>query len=162
LPGGGVVTGRLTDQAGRAVAGARVFVLRRVVEGGAGGLRMAGGDRTDDGGVYRLFDLDAGVYDMRAVTGLDPVGTFGDGQWGMADGLRATAGYAPSFYPGVTSLGRARPVRVRESQELGGVDFALPRVPLATPLSTTCFWPSEPSTRATTSSGARSRDTWPR
>lgn len=132
LPRGAVVAGRLRDQAGMPVAGASVFVLRRVLERGSVALRMAGGDRTDDRGVYRVFDLDPGVYYMRAVTGLDAVTTFGDGQWEATDGRGGSVGYAPSFYPGVTSFGQARPVRVRESQELGGVDFALPRVPVAT------------------------------
>ena len=131
LPRGAVVTGRLRGDAGLPAAGATVFLLQRVSERGATSLRMAGADRTDDRGMYRVFDLDPGTYYVRAVAAPDPMVTVGGSVWRSGEGRGPADGYAPSFYPGVTRLSQARSVTVGESRELGGVDFALLRVPLA-------------------------------
>ena len=131
LPRGAVVTGRLQDDAGLPAPGASVFLLQRIGERGTMSLRMAGADRTDDRGMYRVFDLDPGTYYVRAVAVPDSTVTVGAGGWRTGEGRGPEDGYAPSFYPGVTWLSRARPVTVGESRELGGVDFALLRVPLA-------------------------------
>lgn len=131
LPRGAVVTGQLRDDAGLAAVGASVFLLQRISERGATSLRLAGAERTGDRGMYRVFDLDSGTYYVQAVAAGNPVVTSGSSVWRTGDGRSPEDGYAPSFYPGVTQLSRARPVTVGESRELGGVDFTLLRVPLA-------------------------------
>lgn len=134
LPRGSVITGRVQDDAGFPTPGVNVFVVQRITTRGSVSLRVAGADVTDDRGVYRVFDLEPGAYYVRAVGVPEPVGlAAGDGRRRMTDdSLGAATGYAPSFYPGVTRLTEARLVRVRESQELVGVDFPLRRVAFGT------------------------------
>ena len=134
LPRGAVVTGQVRDDTGFGVAGATVVLLQRVSERGVASLRVAGTDRTDDRGLYRVFDLAPGAYYVQAVAMPASAGAGGDAQFrGVVDSAAGEGvGYAPSYYPGVTRLGAARPVAVRESQELRGVDVALARMALGT------------------------------
>lgn len=134
LPRGAVLAGRLQDDAGLPVPRANVFAVRRVTNRGVVSLRVAGADVTDDRGAYRVFDLEPGRYYLRAVAMPHAVVTVGAEDWRAESDSSAGAGtgYAPSYYPGVTRLGQARPVGVRESQEVAGIDFALLRVALAT------------------------------
>lgn len=62
-------------------------------------LRLAGADRTDDRGLYRVFDLAPGVYYVRAEAMAATVGSvLEERSWGNVDGLgREGTGYAPSF-----------------------------------------------------------------
>ena len=132
LARGAVVTGLVRDDTGSPVPSASVFLLQRVRERGVVSLCLAGADRTDDRGLYRVFDLAPGVYYVRAEAMAATVGgVLDERSRGNIEGLgRDGTGYAPSFYPGVTRLQAARPVAVRESQELSGVDLALLRVAL--------------------------------
>ena len=99
LARGAVVTGLVRDETGFPVPNANVFVLQRVRERGVVSLRLAGADRTDDRGLYRVFDLAPGVYYVRAEAMAATVGSvLEERSWGNVDGLgREGTGYAPSF-----------------------------------------------------------------
>ena len=132
LARGSVITGRVVDEGGFPMVGANVFLLQRVTQRGVVELRVARTGVTDDRGVYRVFDLEPGAYYVRGMQGTQALMAVGENEWrGMDGSLRSEGyGYAATFYPGVVVAAQARAVILRESQELGGVDFALARVPL--------------------------------
>lgn len=136
LPRASVITGRIVDEGGSPLSSANVVVLRQVARRTGSGVVVAGGDLTDDRGVYRVFDLDPGEYYVRAIAVSAPwlaslerweYGGLGNGE----PAGNAPDGYEPTYYPGTNRLAQARLVTVRESQEVGGVDFAVARVPFA-------------------------------
>ena len=112
-----------------------------------------GTDRTDDRGQYRVFGLEPGDYVVSASVPRPRlnlaggrIGAFGPGggrpfdpdagvlRAGLGNGTEDSGpvGYAPSYYPGVTSLSEASRVTAGLSAEVGGVDFAVRLVPTAT------------------------------
>ncbi len=108
LPRGAAIAGRIADEHGNPMAGAVVAAMR--YRYAAGQRRLAPvteglfafltgvGAITDDLGQYRLHGLSPGDYYV--AVGLGPP-AIPDGQ--ADDGV----GYAPSFYPGTTSLAQA-------------------------------------------------------
>ena len=67
LPRGAAITGRVFDEFGDAVAGARVQVLRYQMVQGTRRLTPTGiGDQSDDTGAFRLFGLTPGDYYVSA------------------------------------------------------------------------------------------------
>jgi protocatechuate 3,4-dioxygenase beta subunit len=134
LARGGVVTGRVLDEEGEPLARAVVTVLRRQYIRGEKQLTPAGGDQTDDRGQYRIFGLSPGDYYVSATAGgLDQiVRQVIGGRGGGIDQAPESTGYAPTYYPGVTTAGDATKVKLAAAQELAGVDFQVQIVPLAT------------------------------
>ena len=152
---GGVITGRLGDEDGEPLPRALVTVQRYQYLRGERQLTPAGADQTDDRGQYRVFGLPPGDYYVSAsATGLGeligrglqqlaagvalgggrggrggPGGAFGG--FGGPDQSEAT-GYAPTYYPGVVSTAEAGKVVLGPGQEIGGVDFQIQLVALAT------------------------------
>jgi protocatechuate 3,4-dioxygenase beta subunit len=57
---GGVITGTILDEAGEAVPGTQVRVMRYAMVNGARTLQSAGNGTTDDRGVYRVYGLQPG------------------------------------------------------------------------------------------------------
>ena len=123
LPRGGVITGRIVDDAGDPVASAFVRAVRyRYVDGqrqltplaeGLEGLLTGGGGAvTDDLGQYRLYGLAPGEYYVSAL--FNPPGESAN-----------RTGYPPSFYPGTTTAADAQRVAVRIAQETQNVSFNL-------------------------------------
>src|SRR5262245_41287648 len=121
---GGVVTGRVLDEDGEALARALVTVQRYQYVRGERQLTPAGGDQTDDRGQYRVFGLPPGEYYVSAATtGLGEM--LGRGLQQLAAGIAGgrgrgpgfafaggssdseTSGYAPTYYPGVASAPEA-------------------------------------------------------
>ena len=86
--------------------GAPVQVLRHVWVSGARTLQPAGGaDRTDDQGTYRIFGLQPGEYLVTA--------TLRDERPMLRGGPAADlpdSGYAPTYFPGTSSIGDAQKV----------------------------------------------------
>ena len=121
LSRGAVITGRIVDDGGEPVAGANVTAMRfqyvsgtqRLVPGGSEG----GNDRTDDQGTYRLFGLAPGDYFVSATNRNDNFGPPGVNNT-VADG------FAPTYFPGTSSLAEATRVTVRAGQE-ASAPFAL-------------------------------------
>jgi hypothetical protein len=116
LPRGAAITGRVYDEFGDPVAGARLQVLRYQLQQGVRRLSPTGiGDESDDTGAFRLFGLTPGDYyvsaTVRALRVDDP----------SAD----AAGYAPTYYPGTGNIAEAQRVTVGLGQEMSNVSFAL-------------------------------------
>ncbi len=125
LPRGSAVTGRVFDEFGDPIAGARVQVMRLQMVQGVRRL-VAGGaaDQTDDTGAFRLFGLSPGDYFVSATL---RIGNGGGGPGGFGPGADITDGasYAPTYYPGTGSLGDAQRITLGVGQEQGNVNFAL-------------------------------------
>jgi hypothetical protein len=121
LPKGSVITGRILDEFGEPVAGARVAAMRhrflqgqrRLVPSG-GGMGMMG-DVTDDLGQYRLHGLAPGEYYVSASISA-----------GFTLDVSADrTGYAATYYPGTASATEAQRVSVTQGQETSEISFAL-------------------------------------
>jgi hypothetical protein len=147
LTRGGVITGRVLDEDGEPLARALVTVQRYQYVRGERQLTPAGGDQTDDRGQYRVFGLPPGEYYVSAsAASLGEL--IGRGLQQLAAGLAGrggrgalaafggdepvTSGYAPTYYPGVAGAAQAGQVTIAPGQELGGIDFQIQLVPLAT------------------------------
>ena len=112
---GGAIAGRLFDEYGDPVAGARVQALRQRYERGRRQLSTAGvGDQTDDTGAFRLYALPPGDYYLAA--SLRAAGAVGI--------IDATVG-VPTYYPGTSSLGEAQRLRLGPGEEMAGIGFAV-------------------------------------
>jgi carboxypeptidase family protein len=116
---GGVVTGRIVDEFGEPLAGARVSVMRhRFMQGQRRlvGVSVQGGsDVTDDIGQYRLHGLSPGEYYVSA--NINPVAT-----------LEVSAdrtGYSATYYPGTPAASEAQRITVAVGQETSEINFAL-------------------------------------
>jgi len=145
---GGVITGRVVDEDGEALARAAISVQRYQYVRGDRQLTPAGNDQTDDRGVYRVFGLAPGEYYVSV--NVNPLGqAFGRGLQQLAVNVGALggrggrggvfapeepepSGYAPTYYPGVVSAGEAGKITVGPGQEIGGIDFQIQLVALAT------------------------------
>jgi hypothetical protein len=149
LTRGGVITGRVVDEDGEALARALVTVQRFQYVRGERELVAAGGDQTDDRGQYRVFGLPPGEYFVSAsASGLSELlsrglqqlaaGLGGGGRGGGRGGFFAgpeepeATGYAPTYYPGVVSAPDAGKVAVGPGSEVAGIDFQIQLVPFAT------------------------------
>jgi hypothetical protein len=132
LPRGSVITGRIVDDSGEAMAGVMVRVLAYQYGQGERRLTAAGGGQTDDRGEYRIWGLNPGTYYVTAIVPNLNLGGRGEpptqGRAAAPDagspGSPSTA-YAPTYYPGVTSVGEARPVAVALGAEATEISFAV-------------------------------------
>lgn len=134
LARGGVVTGRVLDEEGEPLARAVVTVLRQLYVRGEKQLTPAGADQSDDRGQFRIFGLPPGDYYVSATAGgLEQiVRQVIGGRGGGIDQAPESSGYAPTYFPGVTTAGDAMKLKLAASQELTGIDFQIQIVPLAT------------------------------
>ncbi len=120
LPRGSVITGRVVDEFGEAVADATVSAVRFRYQGGERQLTPAGRtDRTDDIGQFRVFGLSPGNYYVTAT--LRTGGRFGR----FADESDDPSGYAPTYYPGTPNLAEAQRLTVGLGEERVVGDFGL-------------------------------------
>ena len=140
LPAGSVITGRIVDEDGSPLPLATVRLFRYVYQQGRQQLVPAGADRSDDRGQYRIFYLEPGDYYVNAAV---PRQLLAPRDRTRGPGIRfppfrelsgrsdEPLGYAPTYYPGVTSISEAARVSVGLSAELAGIDFAVRLVPTA-------------------------------
>lgn len=145
LPKGSVISGHVLDEDGEPLIGVRVQALRYQNVQGQQRLLPAGSGSTDDRGYYRVYALQPGNYYVNATARSADVRVMIESRLGVtitgtavverglpsADPASAPRGYAPTYYPGVTSLVQAGVVTLALSQEMTGVDFALQLVPTA-------------------------------
>ena len=119
LPKGSVITGRIYDEFGEPVSGARVSAMRNRFVAGTRRLMPFGGagasDTTDDIGQFRLHGLSPGDYYLSATSGMNVSFERSDDR----------TGYAPTFYPGTPVLGEAQKISVAQGEETQSVTFAL-------------------------------------
>jgi protocatechuate 3,4-dioxygenase beta subunit len=111
----GTITGRVLDEYGFPLMGARVQALHLVYEGGRRRLTAVGlpGRTTDDRGAYRLYGLQPGQYMVAAFIGdvsSDDV-----------------PGYARTYFPGMESATNAQFVAVAAGHDVVGLDFPMVR-----------------------------------
>jgi Carboxypeptidase regulatory-like domain len=116
LPRAGVITGRVVDEFGEPVTGARVSPLRfRYVAGRRRLTPMAAVDTTDDIGQFRLHGLPPGDYFISAqmAAGL---------MFGQSDDR---VGYGTTYFPGTGAQSDAQRVNVAIGQETANVNIAM-------------------------------------
>jgi carboxypeptidase family protein len=120
LPRGGVITGRISDEFGDAVTGARVEVLRSQMTQGRRRLTpVSVNSQTDDTGAFRVYGLAPGDYYIAAR--LQPM------PFDFADGGPTTL--AATFYPGTGNMAEAQRIKVDAALlEQSGINFALAAV----------------------------------
>ena len=117
LPRMGVISGRVLDEVGEAIAGVTVWPMqvqyfqgaRKLVPSGAPG-------RTDDAGQYRLLALPPGDFILMATI---------RETWPLEDDPKQIMSYVPTYYPTTATIGEAQRVKVGVGQEVANVDFSL-------------------------------------
>jgi protocatechuate 3,4-dioxygenase beta subunit len=145
------LTGTIVDEAGDPVVGQEVRALQRDYVGGRSHLRISGANLTDDRGVYRIGQLDPGVYfvvpSIEQTYGAregQPQGT-ATIQVGstshtinvyaplppMLPGIARLMVYPTLFYPGVPSAAQAPPIVLGSGEERANVDFQFLPIPAA-------------------------------
>lgn len=127
LQRGGVITGRIVDEAGDPVTGLEIRVERyvygpagRQLAIGSSGLTTPFNLRTNDLGEFRIFGLAAGEY-IVSVRAQQFGAALTRGTAGSRD---RTEGFPPTFYPGTTRQAEAQAVRVRAGEEVSA-NFAV-------------------------------------
>jgi Carboxypeptidase regulatory-like domain len=126
LPRGAVITGRVVDEFGEAIADVRVTPMRYQFVQGRRQLSPAGRvSTTNDIGEYRIFGLAPGQYFISASTQSDIMA----GMLNTASDDRS--GYAPSYYPGTPNVAEAQRITVGLGQALSDINLALTPTHLA-------------------------------
>ena len=109
LSRGGVITGRISDEYGDPVTGARVEVLRLQTAQGRRRLVPAGtANQTDDTGAFRVYGLPPGEYYVTASTGL----------------IDAVKRDPPVYYPGTWNFAEAQPISLAAGAQ-ASADFQI-------------------------------------
>jgi hypothetical protein len=134
---GGVIAGRILDEIGAPVAGARIFAVTRHVEDGAPRDVAAGAGSTDDDGRYRVFGLQPGKYLIAVAspyTPRQPAGRAGlpfppsalalatAGAMNRSDPPARATGYLSVFYPGVFDPSQAGIVTLNAAETRTNAD----------------------------------------
>jgi Carboxypeptidase regulatory-like domain len=113
---GSVISGRLSDEFGDAITGARVEVLRSQMSQGRRRLTPVGNvnGQTDDTGAFRVFGLAPGDYYVAASLQAAPL-----------DAADNPVTYAPTYYPGTGRVADAQRIPLTLGTEQSGVNFVL-------------------------------------
>jgi hypothetical protein len=148
LTRGAVIAGRVTNTDGEPMPGSAIAVVRAPLVRAAGGLwsptaAVVTTVETDDRGIYRVFELEAGEYFVAAgvrfvnaevgmLTSEEIDVGIRDLQQRRAGGFTAPApapprtpsyGFAPVYFPGVVDIASASSVVLAASEERTGVDI---------------------------------------
>lgn len=120
LARGGVITGRVTDENGEALARVQVYSLF-YPGSGSRGLRTGSGAQTDDLGQFRLFGLAPGEYavaaEARGNTFVNPNAP--------PETEEDKTGFLTTFYPGTPDDATAQRVRTRTGAETPGIEIRM-------------------------------------
>jgi protocatechuate 3,4-dioxygenase beta subunit len=134
LPRGGVLAGRVIDEAGEAVADADVSAMRMQFQNGTRHLVQTGRNAmTNDLGQFRIYGLPPGDYFVSATLhnmGSIAMDMFGPGAGG-ASGSNQTSGYASTYYPSTPNPAEAQRIMLGVGQEMSSADIQLQPVRLA-------------------------------
>jgi hypothetical protein len=120
LTRGAVITGKITDSTGRAVASERVRIipvqqeLKRLVSAVYPSINDI---RTDDRGIYRVYGLPEGSYKVAV----------GDTQFAAFSSTSGRRFYPQTFHPDVTDEAKAKVVDLAEGSEVKEVDITVAR-----------------------------------
>lgn len=138
LPRAGVITGRVLDEFGEPLTGARVQPMRYRYVGGQRRLGpIAIGDTTDDIGQFRLHGLSPGDYFISAQmqSGL---------MFGQSDDK---VGYGTTYFPGTAVQADAQRVRVAIGQETAQINITMATSRVATISGTATSFSGRPISR---------------
>jgi hypothetical protein len=115
LSRGSVITGRVSDEFGDPITGARVQVLRSQMQQGRRRLTpIANNAQTDDTGAFRVFGLAPGEYYVAASLQAAP-----------QDSSDNPVTYAPTYFPGTGNITDAQRIPVTLGTEQSGINFVL-------------------------------------
>jgi protocatechuate 3,4-dioxygenase beta subunit len=113
LPRGAAITGRLFDEFGDPVAGARVQVLRyQLIQGERQLVPTANPGVSDDTGAFRVYGLMPGDYYVSALLR-------------ALDDPNDDSTYAPTYFPGTGAVAEAQRITIGLGQEQGNINFGL-------------------------------------
>ncbi len=144
LPRGGVITGRIMDEAGEPIEGVKVIPMTLEYVGGTPRLVPVGppvaAKRSNDLGRFRIFGLQPGEYYVAATPGAFNSAAPPNGD--MA------SGYIVTYYPGDDQVANAQLVGVAAAQETP-VDFALVASPTFAFFGTAVYPSGDPVVGAT-------------
>ena len=138
LPRAGVITGRVLDEFGEPLTGARVQPMRYRYVGGQRRLTPLGiGDSTDDIGQFRLHGLSPGEYFVSAQMSVGLM-------FGQSDDK---VGYGTTYFPGTAVQTEAQRVRVAVGQETPQINITMATSRIATISGTAVSSSGRPITR---------------
>jgi protocatechuate 3,4-dioxygenase beta subunit len=113
---GAVISGRVVDELGEPILGARVFVEKAT--GQSDGFSGEVATQTDDRGEYRLGGLQPGTFNLAVATmGAPSYRAVGPNQFILTSEPRTI------YYPGVTTRAEAEPLRLQPGDEKPGTDL---------------------------------------
>ncbi len=123
----GVLSGRVVDEYGDALIGARVRAQRISNRGAPSPYSGGGSGSTDDRGEFRISNLEPGRYLVSASKkGSDSTGNY---EWQPApddpEGERLGLAYFATYYPGSPDPASAVPVGVSSGQEVAGLQVRI-------------------------------------
>jgi len=123
MPRASVISGRVLDENSEPVPNVSIWVLRQeFFRGRRRFVPVSVGVRTDDIGQYRATGLAPGEYIL--------MGTVRE-TWTAGAEKKRVFGYAPTYFPGTTSLEQAQQVKVAAGKETSNIDLALIAAPAA-------------------------------
>jgi hypothetical protein len=113
-----VITGRVLDDEGDPVRGARVEALAYGYQTGKKQLNSLEQTSANDKGEFRLFGLHPGAVYIRA-------SGFSRGRFSPA--MLATGSFSPTYFPNTTDAAHASPIDLATGGQLSGIDIRLQR-----------------------------------
>ena len=122
-----VITGKVFDEDGEPLQSAFVIALKQVYKDGKHVLEAQATAQTDDLGQYRLFGLAPGKYFVSAV-GSKWNEIYGDREFSSKKESVAERGYAKTYFPGTTDLGRASVLSLKAGEEVPSTDISLKQI----------------------------------
>jgi len=133
----GAIEGRLIDEFGDPAPNVTLMVSQLQFAAGRHRLMPVGGRgiASDDRGAFRVSGLNPGDYYVTALAG-------------AFTAQDAAGGFAPTFYPGTTEAGDARPIRVGFGETVSSIAFTLIPAPMARVSGTLVAIDGSPVTRA--------------
>ncbi len=123
-----VITGQVTDINGDPMPNVQVQASASAYAQGRRQILARGAQMTDDEGNYRISGLAAGRYYISAESRMNG-GILGGVITQTADGTQPL-GNIKTFYPNTESTRLATPVRVREGDEIRGIDIRMIQAPV--------------------------------
>jgi hypothetical protein len=122
----GVLSGRVTDERGKPIAGAQILVFSEIGTQDQTRMVQTAGGQTDRQGEYRIDGMQVGEYLVAASD--TTAGRFGN-VIDRSDPLKDTPfpTYDRTFYPGVTEQSQATRINLEAGEERYGIDVVLHR-----------------------------------
>lgn len=120
------ISGKVLDEDGQPLAQVTVSAMRAVYTTAGKRIQTVGSVQTDDRGVYRIFDLQPGRYQLMAVS---RERVMRPEQGPQVHSTVPEEVYEPVYYPGVADLSQAPLQELKPGIEWSGADFKLRRLP---------------------------------